>query len=739
MCLVNLNFVKRVNFSREAVYLFATGFISILGQVVVLRELNVAFFGIELIYILSLGFWLIGTGIGAAAGGRVLPGEKRIITLFIITALVLLADIVFIRGVRNIFNSVPGAFLPFIYQIIGMIIPLLPLSFLTGLLFQYPAKLLINNGKTLAIAYSIESAGGVAGGLASTLFLHFGVQNYLTALICGTCSILVAVFYLIKSNTKFRKISSFALIIFFILLIFFNSKIDNWLASWNHPSQIVSKDTPYGRVTITESENQICLFENDALSYESESIAAEEFVQLSTLQSEKLDSVLVLGGGSDGIITELLKLKPKKIDYIEINEGLLAVVKKYFPGQDIKSLNNPSVNIIYQDPRQYLLNAKKYDFILVGMPEPMSAQNNRFYTKEFFEQCSGNLNTGGILAFKIASAENIWTKQLIERNKSIYAALKKDFDHVIVLPGVTNIFIASRTQLVTDTQILCSRFIGINVVTRLISPQYINYLYKNDRFTSVRKLLEQNPGAANSDFRPVSFGYTISIWLSKFFPGFTNSTPGFLKISRFERSPVFWSFVIIAFVLFILARKRDVIGKIVLVFSAGLAGMVIETILILNYQNGNGILFQNIGILLMSFMMGLTAGSLLVDKYFARTKHQSKINWIYGTLILIGFAVICIVIYILITFNLLASLFVTSLTLLFIGIFVSAIFAFVSLYNTKDKQAAVSQLYSADLAGGSIGSILASIILIPVYGLPLSIILIVVVILFTSIFFFRIK
>jgi len=50
------------------VYLLITGFISILGQVVILRELNVAFYGIELIYIIALGIWLLGTAAGTISG-----------------------------------------------------------------------------------------------------------------------------------------------------------------------------------------------------------------------------------------------------------------------------------------------------------------------------------------------------------------------------------------------------------------------------------------------------------------------------------------------------------------------------------------------------------------------------------------------------------------------------------------------------------------------------------------------
>ena len=50
--------------------LIVIGLVSILGQVTILRELSVAFYGIELVYILAIGLWLLGTAVGAMIGYR---------------------------------------------------------------------------------------------------------------------------------------------------------------------------------------------------------------------------------------------------------------------------------------------------------------------------------------------------------------------------------------------------------------------------------------------------------------------------------------------------------------------------------------------------------------------------------------------------------------------------------------------------------------------------------------------
>ncbi len=62
--------------------LFLTGFVSLFGQIVLLRELNVAFFGIELIYLIGLGVWMLLTALGAIAGAAERPSAGRTAVLF---------------------------------------------------------------------------------------------------------------------------------------------------------------------------------------------------------------------------------------------------------------------------------------------------------------------------------------------------------------------------------------------------------------------------------------------------------------------------------------------------------------------------------------------------------------------------------------------------------------------------------------------------------------------------------
>jgi len=64
-----------------------------------------------------------------------------------------------------------------------------------------------------------------------------------------------------------------------------------------------------------------------------------------------------------------------------------------------------------------------------------------------------------------------------------------------------------------------------------------------------------------------------------------------------------------------------------------------------------------------------------------------------------------------------AGLWLTGLLLTATGFIVSGIFAYASLYEIDDQRAIISPLYAADLIGGCLGSVLVSLIFIPLAGM----------------------
>jgi spermidine synthase len=705
-------------------YLFVVGFVSILGQVVLLRELNVAFFGVELIYTLALGIWLLFTGCGAMISRKSEnPSFAKINSLLLLLSVAIPLDVVFIRSARLLASEIPGAYLPLQMQIAIVAASLLPIGLFLGLLFQWTARVYISDRKSLASAYAIESVGGIAGGVCATLFLRFGFQNFLIALLCalaaaGSCFLHID----LKSRRWVQRIAAVTLAIL-SLLIWKADPVDHLMTSWTHPNLAETRDTPYSRVTVTDQNGQVSVFENDALLFDTEGTRAEEFVQLAALQHPGPKRILILGGGIEGIVREALGHSPLRVDYVELNPMLIDVVPRHLPPYIRQSLQASNVRIIYDDPRRFLDHASRYDLILIGMPEPASGQANRFYTKEFFRQCASRLNDHGVVAFSLQSSENFWTPQLTRKMVSIYRAVRSVFRDALVLPGSTSVVLASNRALERSGVAAAQRLAERGIQTRLISPDYLRYLYANDRVEQIARVLESETAPMNSDTRPVCYTYTVMVWLSKFYP---SSRIGDFNLPEMTKSRYGMLLAALALPALLLRRAQWAARRAVLAGIAGFTGMVLETVLILHYQTRNGILFQDIGILLTGFMTGLAFGALAVE----RIKHHLSRR--LGVAILLGFSLT----------NALAGWHIASgaesglpavfTLLLLTGFFVAALFAVAGFLDAPDQRRIVAPLYSADLLGGCAGSVLASLILAPIAGMAATIFLIIPVALFAA-------
>ncbi len=695
-------------------YLFAIGFISILGQVVLLRELSVAFYGVELVYTLAIGVWLFSGACGALISRQILtPSHTWISILFVALSIGFPFNIAFIRSVRILFSGTPGAYLPLHVQLAAMAVSLLPLGMILGLLFQWAAKIYISGNKSLAAAYGIESLGGLAGGICSSLFLRFGFQNFLIALLCALAAIGSSFLKTGGRRPKWLQPVSIAVAAALVWLLWGVTDLDRRMTSWAHPSLLETRDTPYSRVTVTQRNGQIAVFENDALLFSTEDTRAEEFVHLAALQHPNPETVLILGGGIEGTIFEILKHGPRRVDFVELNPPLLDAVMPFLPVGIQKSFRDRSVRIIPDDPRYFLNRALSYDLILVGMPEPSSGQANRFYTLEFFRQCLSKLNAQGVLAFSMQASENVWTPPLKRRMVSIYRAFKMVFSDVSIIPGMTNVFVGSRGRLTKDPRDLIDRLRTRGIRAKLVSAPYIRYRYANDRYSAAAKILETETAPVNTDSRPICYQYTLMIWLSKFLPSAKS-----WDLSVFEpgdkRAPILCAFLALSLVALLLSRSPWIVRRACLAGIAGFAGMALETILMLHFQTKNGILYQDVGILLTGFMAGLALGALTAGG--TGPQHYRAL----GIVMLSGFLALSACIGWRINSGSDMGLAEILAMLALAGFLVAGIFAYSSLKDSGDRRMAVTALYSSDLLGGCLGSIVASLFLAPMAGLAMT-------------------
>ena len=122
--------------------LFLVGVLSVVCQVVLLRELNVAFYGVELVYLLGFSTWMAGSAAGAALALRPARASSpwTIRWVLMVAAGTLPCAVALVRGHRWLFGAVPGAFLPFDRQVLLLVWVLVPHAALLGLGFRRAAE-----------------------------------------------------------------------------------------------------------------------------------------------------------------------------------------------------------------------------------------------------------------------------------------------------------------------------------------------------------------------------------------------------------------------------------------------------------------------------------------------------------------------------------------------------------------------------------------------------------------------
>ena len=550
------------------------------------------------------------------------------------------------------------------------------------------------------------------GGLASTLFFYWGLQNFTLALVCALACLTGPLLYP-GLGASVRRLAA-VLSLLLIPLFFLSGPIDRRTCAWNHPGLLAVQDTPYGRMAVTKLSGQISVFENDVLLFETQGKEAETFSHLPALQhlGPTIRKMLILGG-LDGTIQELVKYRPERIDWVELNRTGVDLVLPFLPAEMRQPLLKRPVRLTVADPRTFLKQDDRYDLIAVALGEPVSGQANRFYTKEFFAACASRLAPGGIVALRLRSGENLWTPAMQSRLESIYGALKMVFPVVLILPGDTNVVTASFAPLPKDPEILVARWHKFGLRTSLVSPQYIRYLYSNDRFFTIQEKLKTGRAPINSDLRPFCYQYTVLIWLSKFFPSLA-SIPG----PDSGNLSVYGGIGgLILAGLFFLLRRSTPLRRVMLAGAAGFLGMIFESVLILYYQVKAGILYQDIGVLLMSFMAGLALGAQVMDKVLTGEGGRQRKLRTWGLGLLMGFSFLAVITGLLMRWGYGTGLLETVLLLGASGFVVAALFACASRYGNSNQERSVAPIYGADLLGGCLGALLAGVVLIPFAGL----------------------
>jgi spermidine synthase len=714
----------------------------ILAQIVLLRELMVVFSGNELSAGIMLGAWLLWTALGSTLFGirsdRIQKKPSLFASVQLILACILPASFLMARYLRPLLGVPAGEIASLLQMVIGIFVLLLPLCFFSGLLFALGCSLvgeiLGNDARSVGMVYACEAIGAGAGGVIfSMLLIHIFNQWQVVLLIAALLSL---------SSLLFHRRRRPAVLVWIGVLIgalaFSGTRLNlisqGW--GWQGYQVVASKDTIYGTITVISDGSQVSFFENGVWAFSHpDPQTAEEGVHLALLEHPQPRELLLIGGGVGGLIDEALKHPSlRQVDYVELDPHLISMGRAWLPAAATLSLDDPRVEIIPIDGRRFVQQAKKkYDVIVLHLPDPTTVQLNRCYTQEFFTEAKRILHEGGVFALSVNASENVIGHTLAQFLSSLYWSMREVFPEVVVLPGTSARFLGAKTGgvLIADPHILVQRAILRDLSVQYVRDYYLLFNLSPERVSYLRSILEQEKGVEmNRDLHPICYLYGIVLWSAPYTPLLKRSFLWLLGL-RME-----WIVSLIAAITFLFlwqGRKSSVPPVLWAVTVTGFSTIALEIILILTFQAFYGYLYYTIGMIIAAFMIGLALGGWMITAFMERIARPLLTLFMVQT----GVALYALGSLLLIL-GLHQGLFPLSLAgamekgfpllTLVAGFLGGTHFPLATkLYlGERDEIGRIGGLiYGIDLVGSAAGALVISVILVPVLGIAQGISLIV--------------
>jgi spermidine synthase len=422
--------------------------------------------------------------------------------------------------------------------------------------------------------------------------------------------------------------------------------------------------------------------------------------------------VLLISGGVAGTAREILRYGVHEVAYVEIDPMIIAAGRQLLP----QNLAGQQIRIITADGRRFVQKTgERYDVVIIDLPDPSTSQLNRYYTAGFYAEVRRVLAPGGVLSFALGHYENYVSPELAQVLASAHRTLRQSFAEVRMIPGGRVYFLASDGPLTLD---IAARLEQRGLATRLVNRHYLDAMLAPDRRADLDRAVAQ-PAKINTDFAPALYYYHLRHWLSQFT----------------ERASLLGGILLVLLTAY-LCRLRAVPR---VVFAAGFAAMAIEIVLLLAFQALYGSLYQQVGLVVTVFMAGLAVGAWQANRTrlrgevagpiqsrrpedgapaFSGTAMAPSIRLVALLSVAIA-GMAALLPFILPHLGRFSPLVGQGVILLFtflLALLVGCQFPLAGAVEPGGAAAAASRLYTADLAGASLGALLVSALLIPLVG-----------------------
>lgn len=743
-------FLRRAAFNSQIVKaveqnaaLALTGFSAVTGQIVLMRELIVVFNGNEISLGIMLATWLFWTAVGSSLWSalRVSAKNPRRMTaaLECLLAASLPATIWALRAAKSIFQTVPGEQVGPLPMLLTTLVCLCVFCSVSGALFVSAARMYEAECKAAArvaagSAYLLEAAGSALGGIVASIVLLRFLESFQIAMVVGLRNLCMAAVLLVRPRRRgVAVLASAAALAAIPLLMLVAPRMERAAQErlWRGFNLVGSRDTIYGNLAVTETGAIRSIYSNGVmLANAPDPSAAEEAVDYALLEHPAPQRVLLIGGGVNGGIGEALKHGTvTRLDYVELDPALIEMAHRFFPAQ-AAVMADARVHVHYADGRRYLKTTDdRFDAIVVDVPDPQTAQLNRFYTVEFFRSARERLAPGGLLAIALRSSEETLSPDLRDFLRCIRRTLEEVFPDVVAIPGETiHFFAATAPGVVTgDPTVLMARLRARRLNTQYVSEYFIPYRMMPDRMEQVEEQLRPVASTpVNRDFAPVAYSFDVVLWSAQFGGGYSD---WFRTAEHFPFRFVFGVVMVVLVVAGLAAfvpggerRARTAAGCCTA--ATGFTLMALQIFLLLGFESVYGYVYHQLAILIGLCMGGIALGSWMGMRHVGRGNGVPRRTMMVTQLLLAASGPALLLLLELLarasgvgTNWIAAQLIFPALAALagMLGGYQFVIAAQIFLAD-GDGRSRLGVLYAIDLLGGSVGALVLSGYLIPVFG-----------------------
>jgi spermidine synthase len=727
--------------------LLLIGATAMMGQVLLMRELIVVFYGNELSLGAILAAWLFWVAVGSWGLGSLtdrLVNKTLVLSLCQATILLLLPTLLILtRNARAIWGTSPGEIIGFGPMLFSSFLLLAPLCLILGFLFALGCRIFSSlfgiRVQGIGQVYILEAIGASLGGLILNVLLLRTLNPLQIALLLGGINIFSALLIQFSQpeRARFRPVKILIVVLLVGSMGFLlgggGSRL-NALSSklqWR-PLNLVHHDhSIYGNIAVTALGEQYSFFQNGLLMFTSGDVmAAEEAVHFSLLAHPSPHRVLLIGGGIGGSLREILKHPVSAIDYVELDPMIIDVARQFLTAEAWEPMDDSKVRVQHLDGRLFVKRSRdRYDVIIVQLPDPYTALLNRFYSLEFFREAKKVLAPDGLLAFSVTSAENYISPELQQFLGCLHQTAKRVFSHVAVIPGEVNHFLATDRPrgISPDPDSLLARLRERHIQTQFVREYYLPSRMSPERVAFLDEAIRGARGVrVNRDFKPVGYLYDMLLWSTHFQSGFRKLIQASSQLDlRHLMIPILALLGLIP----VLCRRTTVsaikLPVLLAIATTGFSEILFQVVTIIGFQVLYGYVYYKLGLILTSFMMGLVLGSWVINRRLGRLKDDlASYVKIQGTVVLYPLLLSLVLMG-------LASLESGPLSRLGLG----SIFAFFPVLagfigglqfplaykiclGSGDRVGKTAGLiYGLDLLGSCAGAFLAGTLLVPILGI----------------------